>query len=171
MIGLRRYALGAAVLGFGVAERLRYERSTADCSTDSKNSAFVFIKPHANTSKTQKLVTDTFKTKGIKVIEEGELTGVEIDRDRLIDQHYYAIASKATLVKPDKMPVPANKFKEAFNITWEKALADGLVFNALDACTHLGITSDQLDAAWGPAKKGDILTHHNNLTYPYFLHS
>jgi hypothetical protein len=51
----------------------------------------------------------------------------------LIDQHYYAIASKATLLKPAEMPVPAAKFEEAFGLSWKKALSDGVVYNALDA--------------------------------------
>lgn len=72
---------------------------------------------------------------------------------KLIDQHYYAIASKATLLKPNQLPVPADKFEKAFGLSWESALASGKVFNALDACKKLGITADELDKAWGPAKK------------------
>jgi hypothetical protein len=52
---------------------------SAVCETPTKNSAFVFIKPHANTPDTQRLVADTFKSKGIKVLTEGELTGEQID--------------------------------------------------------------------------------------------
>ena len=126
--------------------------SQAQCE-ETRNSAFVFIKPHANTKKTQELVSRSFSSQGIRIVNEGELTGEQIDRDRLIDQHYYAIASKATLMKPDQLPVPAAKFEETFGISWKKALADGAVFNALDACNYLHITADELDAAWGPAKK------------------
>jgi hypothetical protein len=39
----------------------------------------------------------------------------------LIDQHYYAIASKATLVKPKDLPVPQDKFEAAFGVSWAKA--------------------------------------------------
>ena len=46
-------------------------------------------------------------------------------------QHYYAIASKATLVKPADLPVPAAKFEEAFGLPWADALSQGRVFNAL----------------------------------------
>ena len=62
------------------------------------NSAFVFIKPHANTKVAQDKVTAEFKRRGIQIRQEGELTGEKIDEDMLIDQHYYAIASKATLL-------------------------------------------------------------------------
>ena len=40
----------------------------------------------------------TFAAKGIKVMSEGEITGEKIDKDMLIDQHYYAIASKVRAV-------------------------------------------------------------------------
>lgn len=54
-------------------------RTEAVCETPTKNTAFVFIKPHANTLSTQHLVSETFKKKGIKVLSQGELTGEQID--------------------------------------------------------------------------------------------
>ena len=121
------------------------------------NSAFVFIKPHANTSAVQELVTQTFQSKGISILSEGELTGPEIDAGMLIDQHYYAIASKATLLKPEQMPVPASKFESQFGLKWEEALSKGNVYNALDACTYLGVDAEGLDNLWGQCKKANKL--------------
>ena len=95
----------------------------------------------------------TFKAKGIVVSAEGELNGEEIDAGMLIDQHYYAIASKATLLKPEALPVPADKFEEFFKISWKDALAKKLVFNALDACKHLNITADEIDALYAKCPK------------------
>jgi hypothetical protein len=62
---------------------------------------------------------------GLNVVKEGELTGAQIDAGKLIDQHYYAIASKATLLKPEQMPVPETKFKEKFGLDYRTAVADG----------------------------------------------
>jgi len=121
------------------------------------NTAFVFIKPHANTASVQALVSATLASKNITVLSEGELTAEEIDSGMLIDQHYYAIASKATLVKPNQLPVNSEKFEKQFGLTWEAALAQGNVYNALDACNYLGIDADALDAAWAKAKKADKL--------------
>eukprot|EP01035_Chromulina_nebulosa_P003252 gene3252-4428_t len=124
-----------------------------------KNSAFVFIKPHANTTATRRLVHTLLEKKGVKIVQEGELTAEKIDNDRLIDQHYYgnlyisAIASKATLLKPAQLPVPQEKFQQAFGLSWKDALEKGLVFNAMDACKHLGLDAEGLDKFWGPAKK------------------
>jgi len=144
-----------------------------------KNVAFLFIKPHANNEKTQKLVTDTLLEKGLFISREGEFSGEEIDRDMLIDQvgaqivhamrnfgqvtvlvysivkqyllhifkkfthfllmqHYYAIASKATILKPDQIPVPEAKFEEFFGVSYADALKNNQVYNALDAGKYLG---------------------------------
>eukprot|EP01041_Mallomonas_annulata_P002483 gene2483-4829_t len=121
------------------------------------NNAFVFIKPHANTSAVQALVTETLKAKKIEITSEGELTGEQIDQGMLIDQHYYAIASKATLLKPAQMPVPASKFQDQFGLSWEDALAKGVVYNAIDACALLGLDSNGLDSAWAKCKKDNKL--------------
>lgn len=143
-------SLGAAsVPAFALAQK---SKQKAACD-GAKNEAFVFIKPQANTAKTQALVSQTLKNKGVVITKEGELTADQIEKGMLIDQHYYAIASKATLLKPKEMPVPAAKFEEAFGLSWEKALKDNLVYNALDACKVLGVDAAGLDAAWAKAKK------------------
>lgn len=121
------------------------------------NSAFVFIKPHANTTATQEFVSSEFAKREITILKEGELTGEQINEGMLIDQHYYAIASKATLLKPEAMPVPADKFEKQFGLPWSEALSSGKVYNALDACSVLGIDAMGLDKAWGACKKADKL--------------
>mmetsp|Transcript_7975 Transcript_7975/g.26503 ORF Transcript_7975/g.26503 Transcript_7975/m.26503 type:complete len:334 (-) Transcript_7975:60-1061(-) len=122
-----------------------------------KNEAFVFVKPHAVTPATKNLVRSVLAEKGIELTKQGTITGEEIDSKKLIDQHYYAIASKATLLKPKELNVPAEKFKAKFGLEWSDALSKGIVFNAADACTHLGIDSDKLDELWGKAKKAGQL--------------
>merc|ERR550514_988234 len=122
-----------------------------------QNSAFVFVKPHAVTDKANRVVRDRLVDKGLKVTGEGDLTSDVIDEKKLIDQHYYAIASKATILKPSELPVPAGKFQEQFGVAWEEALAKGVVFNAMDACKELGCSADELNKAWGACKKGGKL--------------
>merc|ERR1712194_622395 len=80
------------------------------------------------------------------------LTGEAIDEKKLIDQHYYAIASKATILTPDKLNVPSDKFKAQFGIAWPEALASGKAFNALDGCKHLGIDAATMATAWSKAQ-------------------
>ena len=77
----------------------------------------------------------------------------QIDSKKLIDQHYYAIASKATILTPDQLNVPADKFKGQFGLEWADALSSGDVVNAMDACKRFGCDANALDAAWAAAKK------------------
>merc|ERR1719382_268460 len=140
---------GAAGLGAG----LWYATSPGQ----PKNSAFVFVKPHAVTDKANALVADRLKAKGLSITSEGTLTSETIDEKKLIDQHYYAIASKATILKPHELNVPQDKFKSSFGLEWKDALAKGVVFNALDACKEFGCNAEELNAAWGASKKAGKL--------------
>ena len=118
-----------------------------------KNSAFVFVKPHAVTEATKALVKEQLAARGINIVTEGSLTGPEIDERMLIDNHYYAIASKATILKPPQLPVPADRFAEKFGVEWQAMLDAGKVYNAMDACAYLGVDAAGLDAIWGKTKK------------------
>jgi len=121
-------------------------------SSSLKNSAFVFVKPHANTEATQKLVREKLLAKGIEILSESNIDGNTIDEKKLIDQHYYAIASKATILTADKIPVPEDKFEETFGEKWSDVLKEGRAANAMQACEKFGCTADELNAAWGAAK-------------------
>merc|ERR1719215_184275 len=118
----------------------------------AKNAAFVFVKPHAVTPAVNDMVREGLKAKGLKILKEGDLTSEVIDKKKLIDQHYYAIASKATILKPKELNVPKDKFKEQFKLEWDDALAKGVVFNAMDACTELGVEADKLNELWAASK-------------------
>ena len=96
----------------------------------------MFVKPHANTDATRALVKETLAAKGITIVSEGTITSEDIDSKKYIDQHYYAIASKATLLKPSELKPSAKAqkdFEKAFGLTWSDALKQGLVYNAADA--------------------------------------
>lgn len=134
-----------------IEERLERQIATAP------NRAFVFIKPHANTPEVRELVKTTLEAKGVTIHKSGTVKSEIIDKKKLIDQHYYAIASKATMVAPKDLPVPSDKFKEKFGLSWEDALKQGNVYNAKEACAKLGVDGDGLDALWGAAKKKDKL--------------
>merc|ERR1719272_813716 len=121
------------------------------------NSAFVFLKPAAVTDKMKELMLATFEKKGLKVLKEGEILADVIDKKQLVDKHYYAIASKATLLTPDKLNIPTDKFKEQFGLEWADVLKDGKALNAKDACEKMKIDADELDKMWGGAKKAKNL--------------
>jgi nucleoside diphosphate kinase len=121
------------------------------------NRAFVFVKPHATTEKTQDMVREQLKGKGFTVHSEGDISSKEIDEKKLIDQHYYAIASKATIMKPEDMNVPAEKFQSTFGLSWADALKDKKAMNALDCCKELGIDGDEMAKLWAGCKKAGKL--------------
>jgi len=99
-----------------------------------------------------KMVREGLEAKGLKILKEGDLKSEVIDKKKLIDQHYYAIASKATILKPNQLNVPKDKFKDQFGLEWDDALSKGVVYNAMDACTKLGIDADKLNELWGKCK-------------------
>merc|ERR1719265_103147 len=121
------------------------------------NSAFVFVKPHAVTPAAVDLVRNGLVQAGLRITSEGVLTSEEIDQNKLIDQHYYAIASKATILKPSELNVPKDKFRDFFGIDYDDALARGIVVNAMDACQEFGVDAEALADGWGQAKKAGKL--------------
>merc|ERR1712066_1629 len=111
----------------------------------------------AVTAKANDLVREGLSSKGLKITSEGDLTSEEIDRKKLVDQHYYAIASKATILKPSELNVPNDKFEKLFGVSWADVQAKGLAYNALDACEKLGCDAAALNQAWAQAKKNNKL--------------
>jgi len=65
----------------------------SSCPATLQNSAFVFVKPHANTPAVQKLVREKLIAAGCTVLAETDIDGPTIDKQKLIDQHYYAIGT------------------------------------------------------------------------------
>mmetsp|Transcript_20716 Transcript_20716/g.45033 ORF Transcript_20716/g.45033 Transcript_20716/m.45033 type:complete len:339 (+) Transcript_20716:31-1047(+) len=125
------------------------------------NQAFIFIKPHALTDGVKALVKSILREQSISIIDEGFIGAEAISSRKLVDNHYYAIANKASLSKPAELNPPAAKqeeFAKKFGITWQQALADGVVYNAVDACKRLGIDGTTMDKKWAAAKKeGNLL--------------
>jgi len=147
--------LKAAIAALPEADRAKLKAALGGAPAGGKQSAFVFIKPHANTPATLELVKTKFAASGISIITDGEIDGPTIDSKKLIDQHYYAIASKATILKPDALPIPADKFEEKFGEPWSKVLEEKRAFNALDAKAHLEFDEAQLDTVWKAATPAD----------------
>eukprot|EP01064_Diplonema_japonicum_P037451 TRINITY_DN875_c1_g1_i1.p2 TRINITY_DN875_c1_g1~~TRINITY_DN875_c1_g1_i1.p2 ORF type:complete len:431 (+),score=174.36 TRINITY_DN875_c1_g1_i1:103-1395(+) len=146
--------------GFEEAYKKQLEEKAAKLKTrveSAKNQAFVFIKPHAVTADVKKLVKETLTAKGVTITGEGSIKAETIDKKKLIDQHYYAIASKATILQPKDLNVPADKFKGQFGLGWDEALEKGCVYNAMDACKKLDLDADGLDTEWAKAKKAGKL--------------
>jgi len=125
-----------------------------DTPKDTTNQAFIFIKPHANTDAVKLLVKSALRDMSIAILDEGSISASEISAKKLIDNHYYAIANKASLSKPVELNPPSAKLSEftaKFGITWSEALEAGLVYNAVDACDMLNVDGDGLESIWSVA--------------------
>jgi hypothetical protein len=122
-----------------------------------RNSAFLFIKPHAVTEKVKELVKQVLDKNDIVIKKEGQLDAEDIDKYKKIDKHYYAIASKATILTPDKLNIPKEKFKEKFGLEWDEVLKEGKALNAMDACAKFECDATALDSMWAGAKKAGAL--------------
>lgn len=131
---------------------VRGARGGGALCAELKNSAFVFVKPHAVTEPTIDLVRTELQKAGITVVSEGDISSETIDEKKLVDKHYYAIASKATITPPADLAVPETKFEEFFGEPWSTVLAEDRAMTAIDAGKALGKSGAELDAVWGEAK-------------------
>jgi len=137
------------VLDDATAASLKKSLSAA-LGPEKMNTAYVFAKPHANTPAVLDVIQAKFAEKGIKVLQEGVVTGEEIDSKGYIDQHYYAIAEKSTLTSGKDLPVNAEKFKGMFGEDWSTVVAEGRAFNALEFKKKFSqfAAEGALDKAW-----------------------
>ena len=75
----------------------------------------------------------------------------EIDKNKLIDRHYYTIAERAMKLDPAEMGVDGAKFEKHFNVSWDAVLNSKRAFNARVACRALKMHPPELDTAWKTA--------------------
>jgi len=146
--------LKASLAGLSAENQAKVKAALGIAATKAAtNAAFVFIKPHAVTDKVKEVAKAGLLAKGIKILSEGELTGPVIDEKKLIDNHYYAIAVKATIKKPAELNVDNEKFKAQFGKDFKEVLDAGVCFNALDGCKEFGIDATAMAGAWDKAKE------------------
>ena len=51
-------------------------------------SAFLIVKPHANTELVRNLIREVFRTKKIKIVSEGNITSKEIRDQEMVERHF-----------------------------------------------------------------------------------
>jgi len=92
----------------------------------------------------------------VTITKDAVLEGSVIGEKKLIDNHYYAIANKASLTKPKDLNPPQkgqDEFKEKFGISWSEALEKGMVLNAMDGCEKFKCDGDEMEKKWRAAEK------------------
>ncbi|CAK9087009.1 unnamed protein product [Durusdinium trenchii] len=140
-------------------------RTTGECLSaetieagGKTHTAFVFVKPHAVYEKVKTMVKEKLTAEGMTIKSEGQIKSTIIDKKKLIDTHYGAIAAKAVTLKPKDLTVQEKsqeEFEKQFGVKWSKVMEDGLVFNAMDGAKKLGITADELGKKYDALKKGE----------------
>jgi hypothetical protein len=117
--------------------------------------AFVYIKPHANTPLTRQICTSFFKSKGVEVAEEGDVKGTDVDSEMMFDKQYFKFADYACgnahefKLRKENL----NEFRQKFGVDFDEVANDGLVLNCVEACDLLQWSNEQLSNHWEMACK------------------
>ena len=114
-----------------------------------KNSALVFVKPHASSEQVAAFVRDRLTAAGLSIVGSGIKTAEEIEERKLIDQHYGSLARLAMETRPvDFSPSEQAlaSFEETYGIAWADALTS-IVRND-EALNNLGIDGLALETMW-----------------------
>ena len=122
-----------------------------------RNTAFLFIKPHAVTQGVKDLVAKRLAASGIRVARSGQIEAKAIDEKGLIDTHYGAIASRAMRQKAAELlvqPQARAEFEKIFGLSWDDALSRGLIFNAAEASEKLGVAPLEVSARFDKLERG-----------------
>jgi len=157
--GLIAAGAGAVAIALVMKGDKKLDKRVADleiAEAQKTSSAFVFIKPHAVTDEVKALVRKKLAEVGITIASEGTIAAETIDKEQLIDTHYGAIAAKAVKHKPASLTVQPKAqalFQKTFGVSWNDAVKQGIVFNAMDAAAKLGVSPDDLGKKWGTLKK------------------
>ena len=126
-----------------------------------KNTALVFIKPHAVNDKVKALVTEHLKQHGVRILAEGTMGASHIKEHGIIDSHYAALAANAVKIRPSELGVSAEKkgeFEGRFGVGWDQALAEGKLLNLAEfEALKPELGADAIEKKWrakAPLKLG-----------------
>jgi len=127
------------------------------CHDPGTNTAFMMLKPHANTEAARDFVFRHLEQAGINVRKHGEIDAEAIDAHGMIDNHYGSLADKALRQRPADLlvrPEAEQAFQEAFGLTWQEALDRDLAVNAGEAMRKLQCSEGDLERLWAPLELG-----------------
>ncbi|CAE7508654.1 GLN1, partial [Symbiodinium microadriaticum] len=125
-----------------------------------RNSAFFYFKPGANNPSVIEFVRDWLVSSGFLITEEGSIAATVIEKGCLVDKMFANIGKKAYVKKPSELTLPAPafiRFQKKFGMSWSSAIFEGVVYNAADALTALGINPEQLNDAWNRAMEKGLV--------------
>ena len=147
--------------GFQSMGAKKQERELKRKSKDqysSRNHALILVEHYAITEKTVHMIQDTLKEHHMNLRSKGVIGAEEIRSRRIVDQHFYAQAKKATGLNPKDVNIPRLKFQSKFGTAWSQILKDGVAFNVLQATDELKMSELDLAERWATAvEAGNVL--------------
>ena len=114
-----------------------------------RNSALVFVKPHAATDACEAFVRQHLAAAGVSVVDAGVKSAAEIEASKLIDQHYGSLARIAMELQTadvDLSPAAVAEFAETYGVDWGTALGSALRND--EAMAELGVDGMALEPLW-----------------------
>ena len=125
-----------------------------------RNTALIFIKPHAVTDRAVEFTEEFLGRGGILLLDKSVMSAEEILREDIVDRHYFAIAHTAVHRTPAEYVMSGyarDAFEEAFDVSWDDAVAAGRVLNALEAQEQLGnISGRELNEKWKRSQQAKL---------------
>ena len=106
---------------------------------ENNNRCFVFLMPRANSQKVTDEIKHMFEEAGVTVIKEGKVGTKRLEREQVVEQQYYRVASGACLKKPTDTQISAERFKQVTGEGLRAVVDRDQIYNAEDACKVLGI--------------------------------
>jgi nucleoside diphosphate kinase len=118
-----------------------------------RNRAFAFIKPHViNNAKVCEYIAQVWERHGIRVVDQGEISGEQIGEQGLIDKHYAVNATVGTTLDPSQLVLDDDAratFESLFGESWDAACTANRIFSGAAMQERLGgISGDALIERW-----------------------
>lgn len=129
--------------------------SSTAASVATDNQALIFIKPHGQADSMAPFLQQELQSAGLKVVQSGQLPGVQIDKSGAIDAHYSAIGTYAMKLHPKDLPVAAEKkaeFEAKYNKNFDALAKDGTILNIAGAMAKYQWTVEKLGEEFEKAK-------------------
>ena len=129
--------------------RLFFILSAATACSALKNTALVFVKPHASTDTVAAFVRSHIMAAGLSIVDEGVKTAEEIDSRKLLDQHYGSLAKLAMDIPPCELtltPDALKAFESTYGMPWAAAVMSTMTNT--EALTSLGVDGLSLEKMW-----------------------
>ena len=114
-----------------------------------RNSALVFVKPHAATDACEAFVREHLTAAGVSIVDSGVKDAAEIKSAKLIDQHYGSLARIAMELQPvdvDLSEAALAAFQDTYGIDWNTALESAMRND--EAMAKLGVDGLALEPMW-----------------------